>query len=46
MDVFECQANLDEPVEDLSLAKKLLVLDFTLYVVAQVANLAILHDDY
>ena len=46
MDVFEGQAYLDEPIKYLRLAKKFLVLYFALDVVAEVANFAILHDDY
>lgn len=46
MDVFEGKAYLDEPVKYLRLAKKFLVLYFTLDVVAKVADFAILHDDY
>ena len=46
MDVFEGEAYLDEPIKYLRLTEKLLVLYFTLNVVAQIADFAILHDDY
>ena len=46
MDVFEGKAYLDEPVKYLCLTEKFFVLDFTLDVVAEVADFAILHDDY
>lgn len=46
MYVFKGKTNLNEPVENFRLTKIFLILYFTFDVVAEVANFAILHDDY
>ena len=43
MHVLKREADLDEPIEDLGFFEKLLLLYFTLDVVAEVAHLAVLH---
>lgn len=46
MDVFEGQADLNEPIKYLRFAKILLIFYFALDVVAEVAHFAVLHNDY
>lgn len=45
VDVFECQADLNEPVPDLPFIEVFAVLYLALDVVAQVADFAVLHDN-
>lgn len=44
MHVFESQANLYEPIEDLRLLEKLIVLYLSFDVVAEVTDFTVLHD--
>ncbi len=44
--IFEGEADLDEPVENFELCEDLSwLVDLPLYVVAEVANFTVLHDD-
>ena len=45
MNVLKSEANLNEPIENLRLSKMLVLVDFSLDVVAEVSNLAVLHYD-